>query len=87
MASFKNNIINIYKEEGRTWYNNLPYLVKKIAVAWKLTDLHPITNLSYHYVLSGCQGKEPIILKLYPENNVLSKELLALEAFAKYGAV
>jgi len=87
MDNFKQNIISIYKEKGQIWLNNLPQLVKTVATTWNLTDLQPISNLSYHYVLTGWQNKEPIVLKLYPDPSVLIQENSALEAFSKNGAV
>ncbi|MBU0743922.1 MAG: phosphotransferase [Gammaproteobacteria bacterium] len=85
MNTFKQNIVNIYKEKGETWLDNLPQLTQKISLMWNLTDLHPVNNLSYNYVLSGFQNKLPIILKLSPENIRLNKESAALKAFAGYG--
>lgn len=87
MNIFEQNITNIYKEKGLAWLDNLPKLVKKIAAVWNLTDLQPVNELNYHYVLSGFQRKWPIILKLSPENRNLKKEALALKLLFQCGAV
>ena len=64
MNQLESNIINIYGERGKAWLVDLPILVKQIASKHHLTDLQPVNNLSYNYVLSGFQGTQPIILKL-----------------------
>jgi streptomycin 6-kinase len=87
MNKFRSNIINIYKDEGNIWLESLPELVKKIAYKWELTQLKPVKNLSFNYVLSGYQHKNPIILKISPAPNGLLNEINALKAFYGYGTV
>ena len=64
METFKSNIINLYGNEGTLWLRELPVIIKNIATQWKLSNLEPVSNLTYNYVLSGFQGSQPIILKL-----------------------
>ena len=64
MKTFEKNIINLYGEKGRQWLDRLPNLVTKLASTYGLSNLKPVNNLSYNYVLSGFQGPQPIILKL-----------------------
>jgi streptomycin 6-kinase len=65
MNEFEKNIINLYGEEGKKWLNNLPKLTAQMASKQGLSDLKPVKNLSYNYVLSGHQNSKPIILKLH----------------------
>ena len=85
--TFKNNIINIYGDEGRKWITDLPRMVNDIALCWNLSNLNPVKNLSYNYVLSGFQERRPIVLKLSLDTKALNKEATALKAFKGYGAV
>jgi streptomycin 6-kinase len=62
-------------------------LVIEAADRWGLTDLHPVDNLTYNYVLTGLQDKKPIILKLILETKRLHKEAQALEAFSGLGGI
>ena len=85
--TFKNNIINIYGDEGRKWITDLPHMVNDIALCWHLSNLNPLKNLSYNYVLSGFQERRTIVLKLSLDTKALNKEAAALKAFKGYGAV
>ena len=85
--SFKSNIINLYGNQGTIWLTQLPLITKKMAAHWKLSDLTPVSNLTYNYVLSGFQGSQPIILKLAFKADDLKKEAMALSAFAGFGVI
>lgn len=87
MQLFESNIINIYGDRGKAWLNELPQLAGKIAAEYGLSDLSPVSNLSYNYVLSGFQGTLPIVLKLSLDIDGLKREAAALSAFAGFGAV
>lgn len=86
MSRFRNNIISIYKEQGKNWLKQLPKVVEEISREWNLSDLKPIDNLSFNYVLSGYQNNKPIILKLSFAAKDLTNEVEALKAFAGFGA-
>ncbi|HJD60250.1 MAG TPA: aminoglycoside phosphotransferase family protein [Rickettsia endosymbiont of Omalisus fontisbellaquei] len=86
MDRFKNNIISIYKEQGEIWLEKLPEIVAELAKEWNLSNLRPIDNLSFNYVLSGYQNNKPIILKLSFAAKDLVNEAEALKAFAGFGA-
>jgi len=85
MDRFKNNIISIYKEQGKTWLAQLPEIVAELAKEWNLSNLKPIGNLSFNYVLSGYQNNKPIILKLSFGTEELARETKALEIFKNFG--
>ena len=70
--AFKQNIISIYGIEGKQWLKALPEITSEIAKEYNLSNLKPINNLSYNYVLSGFQGSEAIILKLGLDVSVLT---------------
>ena len=87
MSIFENNIISIYRESGKKWLESLPKQVEQLELLWGLSQLKPIDNLTYNYVLSGLQGDIPIILKLSPNALDLDKEANALVAFKGFGGV
>lgn len=87
MDAFKTNIINIYGAKAKTWLAYLPRLVEDMEKKWGLSDLKPVTNLSYNYVLAGFQGSEPIMLKLGLDVAGLHREAEALRALSGFGAV
>ena len=85
MKIFEDNIFNIYGESGKAWLLQLPKLVEKISIKWNLSDLKPVENLSYNYILSGFQDKQTIILKISPDIEELSREAASLTSFFGYG--
>lgn len=87
MSCFEKNILGIYKDKGREWLTNLPITVENIANQYNLSDLKPLGNLSYNYVLSGFQTTKPIILKLGLDINALKQEATTLKIFAGFGVI
>lgn len=87
MSTFKETIINLYGDRGKTWLRELPELVESVAIQYGLSELTPVNNLSYNYVLFGLRGERPIVLKLSLDIPGLKREALALSSFANFGAV
>lgn len=87
MKAFEKNIINLYGEKGKQWLDNLPNLITQLTVTYRLSNLKPVNNLSYNYVLSGLQDSQPIILKLGLDIDGLKRESAALIAFAGFGSI
>lgn len=87
MEVFKKNIVSLYGEKGTKWLAGLSRQVQELETLWGLSQMKPLSNLSYNYVLSGFQNKIPIILKLSPKEDELIREAKALNAFKGYGAI
>jgi streptomycin 6-kinase len=87
MKTLEKNIINLYGNKGKQWITNLPNLIAHVGATYGLSNLNPVKNLSYHYVLSGVQGNQPIILKLGMDIDSLKQEARALRAFSGFGVV
>jgi streptomycin 6-kinase len=85
MKAFEQNIINLYGEKGKQWLDHLPNLVTQLANTYGLSNLKPVNNLSYNYVLSGFQGHQPIILKLGLDIDGFKREAAALMALEGSG--
>lgn len=87
MEKLQVNITKIYGSRGESWLARLPRNIEELKNAWGLSDLKPLSNLSYSYVLEGFQDRTPIILKLSPDTSLIDQEVRALEAFKGFGAV
>ncbi len=81
MSSFEQNVIRSWGEKGRTWLKALPKTTEHLARYWNLTELKPVENLSYNYVLKGYQDTTPIVLKLSCDTKELNNEQSALTAY------
>lgn len=87
MKELEKNIINLYGEQGKKWLGNLSAFVDQMKIAHGLSNLKPIQNLSYNYVLSGLQDSQPVILKLSFDTDALKREANVLKAFAGFGVI
>lgn len=87
MEKLKENITKIYGSRGENWLARLPLSIDGLKTAWGLSNLKPLSNLSYSYVLEGFQGEIPIILKLSPDGDLIEKEAQSLDTFKGFGAV
>lgn len=87
MKALENNIINLYRERGKQWLDDLPRLVANIEAAYGLSNLEPVKNLSYNYVLTGFQASKAVILKLGLDIDGFKREAAALMAFSGFGVV
>ncbi len=82
MNTFSKNIVDIYGDRGINWLTQLPNLTRDLEVLWSLSELQPVDNLSYNYVLKGTQNNKPIILKISLDIEGLKRESKALNYFA-----
>ena len=87
MTPFHLNIISIYGEDGQKWLDKLRVFLAEIGESWGLSDLRPMENLTYNYVLSGFQDNKPVILKMSMDSEGLNREACALRVFEGHGAV
>ena len=81
MNKFEKNMIAMYGDRGKKWLADVPIFVKNLAHQWGLSNLKPVENLTYNYVLSGFRNTQPIILKIGLDHKELEKEVKALELF------
>ncbi len=84
---FESNIINIYEKKGQQWLDDLPKLIMRVEATYGLSNLKPVNNLSYNYVLSGFQASKAVILKLGLDIDGFKREAAALMAFSGFGVV
>ncbi len=88
MHTLEKNIVNLYGTAGETWLDHLERTVKQLQDCWQLTDLVPLTNLSYHYVAKAIDGDgEAVVLKIGYDKQVISQEANALRYFGGQGSI
>ncbi len=76
------NMLNLYGEKGKAWLANLPIIIKSLSDYWKLTDLTPVNNMTYHYVAKAKLNKGHfVVIKIGYDEKSLSQEKVALEYF------
>jgi streptomycin 6-kinase len=85
-TTFRQNIVDIFGELGEDWLSSLSTLTQVLAQQYQLTDLQPVENMSFNYVMSGFKDEKPIILKLGLNKTAIALEVSCLNAFANHGA-
>ena len=89
---------NTFGTEGEAWLSALPDLIAEASRRWNLTNIQPVSNLSYNfaaYALSGASdskrsrsaAQREVVLKIGFPNRELSGEIAALRHFNGRGAV
>jgi len=93
---FIRTIQNAFGKNGRSWLEALPALLDEAARRWDLTNIQPVSNLSYNFVAfahklpspsgRGAGGEGEVVLKLGVPNRELTSEIAALRLYAGRGA-
>lgn len=95
--SFVSTIRKAFKEDGEKFLAVLPALIDEYSERWGLTDIRPVTNLSFNFVAfakrpstaprkSRGSAQGDVMLKMGVPNNELSSEIAALKLFNGNGA-
>jgi streptomycin 6-kinase len=92
---FIKTIQSTFKEEGRAWLIRLPELIARASRQWGLSDVQPVSNLSYNFVafakrepspFGRGQGEGDTVLKIGVPRDELTSEMAALKLFDGDGA-
>jgi len=83
---FTLNIQNVFGEAGYAFLNALPDLIAEATVRWGLTDVQPVSNLSYNFVAFANRGAKKVVLKMGVPNREMKSEMAALRLFNGEGA-
>lgn len=82
------NMRNVYGERGNHWIRHLPIIVDELRHVWKLKNIQPVSNMSFHFVAkTENETNQPLVLKIGLDQQVIENELHALEFFNGYAAV
>jgi len=82
-SSLKKNIIATYGQEGELWLNHLSDHLDKLSVKWNFQLIHPVENISYHFVAVVRLQSGLAILKTAPASARLIAEAEWLKAHKK----
>jgi len=83
---FIKNVHDSFDEEGLQFIVDLPKLMDEACQRWGLSDIRPVSNLSYNFVAFAKRGKEEVMLKIGVPNPELTSEMEALKLFNGEGA-
>jgi len=85
-------ITNTFGEDGEQLLSDLPALIEETSRRWGLTDIQPVSNLSYNFVAfakrtsSLSERAEDVVLKIGVPRDELTSEIAALRLFHGEGA-
>ena len=77
------NVINSLGNQGKIWLDSLAFITSKLIDKWQLTEIVPVSNMSYNYVcLARSQLYQmDVVLKISAFKEDLRHELKALTAY------
>jgi streptomycin 6-kinase len=96
---FIQTIQNTFGDDGHAWLIALPNLVEGAARRWHLTNIQPVSNLSYNFVAFARRSStalrfprhsaqsDDVVLKIGVPNRELTSEMAALRFVDGKGAV
>jgi streptomycin 6-kinase len=94
-SDFIQTLHDVFKEDGKQFIENLPMLIEEASTRWGLTDIQPVSNLSYNFVafakresspFGRGQGEGGVVLKIGVPRHELTSEMAALKLFNGDGA-
>jgi streptomycin 6-kinase len=86
--SFKQTIVDLYAERGKSWLLELPDLIAEIESRWSIQVLPHFEELSYNYVAPViCADGVEAVLKLGVPNPEINTECEALRLYNGEGMV
>ena len=92
-SEFISTITNTYGEDGENLIANLPALIEDASQKWSLTNVEPVSNLSYNFVAYATSPLTPlrvgggnVVLKIGLPHDGLKSEIATLHLFNGEGA-
>jgi len=86
--AFEDRIIALHGLTGQEWLNSLPELQKEVIQRWSLSEIQPVQNISYNYLVFATNSEDrPVVLKLGVPHHEFEMEIQALRAFSGNGTV
>ena len=82
LTNFENNIINHSGDAGRQWLAQLPHIVKHLSFEWALTNVIPVDNMSWNFIVLADSVKfGKVCLKIGIDSHLICEESKALKFF------
>jgi streptomycin 6-kinase len=92
-AEFIQTIENTFGEEGKQFIADLPELIEEASARWGLTDVQPVSELSYNFVATASRPsstlrstQDEVALKIGVPRDELPSAIAALNLFNGEGA-
>jgi streptomycin 6-kinase len=89
---FIQTIGGTFKEKGRRWLAALPGNIEQASHRWQLSDIRPLSDLSYNYVAYASRAenetskRQEVVLKLGVPDRELQSGIAALRHYNGHGA-
>lgn len=83
MNLLKENMMNLYGLSGENWIDHLPGTLEVLIKHWQLTQIMPVENMTYNYVVKAMSSlfEQPVILKVTYDRQLFCNEKNALIYF------
>lgn len=87
-SCFKTKVISTWGQLGRQWLSDLPKIIHQLTIHWSLSQIKPVTNLSYNFVAFALQNLvDPVVIKISCDSQLIESERDALIHFKGMGAI
>lgn len=88
MQKLTQNIIGIFGKKGKIWLDHLPLFVEQLRIRWNLSQLVPVDNMTYNYVVKAITNdNRRVVLKIGCDVKSIEHERLALKHFDGNGSI
>ena len=88
LKTLKKNVVNTFGKRGADWLKNLPSIIKTLQNQWNLQEIHPINNMSYHFVATAIDSNNrAVVIKVGCDKDLTTNEAKMLKYFKNYGAI
>jgi streptomycin 6-kinase len=85
-ADFVQNMKDVFGEDGVQLLSDLPKLIDEFSGKWGLSEVEPVSNLSFNFVAFAKRAGEDVVLKLGVPREELVSEMAALKLYNGSGA-
>lgn len=80
--NFKQIISNTFGLLGEKWLENLPEIISALQKKWHLSEIHPISNMTYHFVAKAMKFPNiPVVIKIGCDKKLAIDEAAILNHF------
>jgi len=88
MKTVEKNVINTLGTRGAEWLRSLPLIIQKLSQHWQLTEITPVSNMSWNYVAYAKRNiTNHVVLKISCDDKLILAEYRALIHFDSIGAI
>ena len=88
LNAFKKNVTNTWGAEGKTWLSQLPSIIEILAEHWSLTDIKPVSNMTWNYVaLTVKENNLNTVLKISCDKQLILDKYNTLKHFDGHGSI